>query len=256
MTIGLTAAIDTLVLVLPGFVALKIFYLGGIRTRRSDIEWFIWSLLASVPLAALSVLVRDGLSRMFPEELAWTGLGAGTADTPRIGLDALFVAIQFGLAFAVGGGLVALWRRAIVRRWPSLQSGARLQAWDTALGTGGWVTVFTKEGRAVFGYLGEIADSAQTDRLDLFVKCPAWYDIGSGELTSLEPAQGIYIAHDEVAYIQKFPGDEEPSVWDDQHGRAARAKYESAPPPIPSRLDLVREALSLARDATRPSRDG
>lgn len=49
--------IHTLTYVAPGFVALKIFYLFGLRSRRSDLEWTIWSLVTSVVVGGLSGLL-------------------------------------------------------------------------------------------------------------------------------------------------------------------------------------------------------
>ncbi len=214
MNISIADALSTLAVLLPGFIALKVFYVAGIRTRRSDAEWFAWSLLAAAPIAGAAALLRDAV-------VGWGWRWA--TDGP----DLLFLGFALTLGLAAGVLLVALWG-PVIRRWPRLATGARLQAWDTALASGGWVTVFTQSGHAVFGALGEIADSAQTDDLDLYLTCPAWYDTEADRLLSMEPVEGVLIARSEMTLIQKFAGTGEKSVWDQEIGALARARY-SAP---------------------------
>src|ERR1700693_792132 len=51
----------TLRLVVPGFVALSVFYWFGLAVKRPDWRWTVWSLLASVPLTWLSSRIAEPL---------------------------------------------------------------------------------------------------------------------------------------------------------------------------------------------------
>jgi len=58
--------VEILLYVLPGFVALKLVYMFGVRQRRTDLEWVVWSIalstivfVAVLPIRALFHLAED-----------------------------------------------------------------------------------------------------------------------------------------------------------------------------------------------------
>jgi hypothetical protein len=88
---------DALLYFLPGFVGLKIFYTFGLKTNRTDIEWGIWSVMASVLLYGTTEPIREHLAL------------SDTATSTRVLLLALA-----GLCGAVAAWL---WNALLAPRW-------------------------------------------------------------------------------------------------------------------------------------------
>ena len=57
---------DSLLLLGPGFVLLKTIYLFGGQRQRSEWEWVVWSVLASVVLANIAVPLASATLRLVP----------------------------------------------------------------------------------------------------------------------------------------------------------------------------------------------
>ena len=94
MTITAAQFADTLRFLLPGFVLTKTFYQLGLRTKRSDAQWVLWSILAAAPVAYI-----------------------GDSLVPLPGAAALL--IELPVAVALGALAAAAWGLAC-RRWPAL----------------------------------------------------------------------------------------------------------------------------------------
>ena len=170
----------TIALLLPGFVALKVFYIGGQRTKRADWEWVLWSVLASVPIA----LVAEAL-------LGWAG-GSG-AYPDRKFFFSLLVAV-LGAALAAG-----MWRY-LRRRFPRIREKASLQAWDAVLSQPHWVQV--KVGDLVFsGKVNIASDPVESDALDIYLTDPALLS-DDGQAIELSSTQGVLIAREKIDWIQ------------------------------------------------------
>src|SRR6266851_7885945 len=92
MLVSAQQVVDTLALLVPGFVLIKVFYFFGLQTKRSDAQWVIWSILASAPIASLA----SALTR-----------GSGSLTT-----------LAVSLLFAVTGGVLlsAAWGQLAARR--------------------------------------------------------------------------------------------------------------------------------------------
>src|SRR5450759_3293784 len=104
MTVSATDVEATLRYIVPGFVALKVFYLLGLKTRRTDLEWTLWSLLAAALIdAAIGVL--------------------NPADSNRRLLIAVAAAVAAGVVLGIA------WRE-VVKRWPARGMEASRRAWD------------------------------------------------------------------------------------------------------------------------------
>jgi len=171
---------DTLRLLVPGFVALKVFYLLGLRTKRSDAQWAIWSVLATVPLTALAALIH------------------APNDNARLG---------WALAIAVTAGALGslLWARVLVR-WEYLRTRTAIRAWDDVLTEPCWVQIWTKDGKTLVGWNREIALRTETDDLDIFIDNPYVVDANGVQL-ALPSLRGILVARSEIHQIAVFEDD-------------------------------------------------
>ncbi len=113
-----TQVVGWLLLVIPGFVAVTIAsYLGSPATRRSDLRWVAYSVLASV---ALEVFVRWTLDRWLP----------GLLDSQ---LHPVRRAGTLVLVGAVAGGSVALIQNqgfVSSLRWRIFEEAAEPRVWS------------------------------------------------------------------------------------------------------------------------------
>ena len=165
--------ITTLTYVAPGFVALKVFYLLGLRIKRSDLEWTIWSLVASVGVAEVAVRL--------PIADAWQ------------------VSARFLVAVALGSLMSFAWIRAI-HRWPLFGSWARARAWDSLIPQKQWLQVGLTDGTIVSGQPRVVADSSDADQPDLYLEQVAW--IRDGMAVEMPGVEGVYLPGSAITYIQ------------------------------------------------------
>ena len=158
---------DTLRLLVPGFVALKVFYVLGLRTKRSDAQWAIWSVLATVPLSALAGVIH------------------GPNDNLRLG---------WALAVAVAAGALGslVWVKGLAR-WEYLRTRTAIRAWDNVLTDPRWVQIWTKDGKTLVGWTQTVALSTETDDLDIYIAAPSVAD-STGAEVALPNVDGILIA--------------------------------------------------------------
>jgi hypothetical protein len=174
----------TLAYLVPGFVALKLFYIVGLRTRRSDLSWTVLSVAAA---AALNGIVAYVGVADFSWRIAW--------------------ATVLGLVLALVAGWI--WRK--IRERPAarrIKESFDRQAWDALWGEPAWVQVWVRDGPVVFGAWRVAADSVETDDLDIFVTSPSWVDRVTGERTPATGSAGIWIAAGDIQLIQLLePGD-------------------------------------------------
>lgn len=105
--ISASGVADTLRLLVPGFVALSAFYRVGLRSKRTDLQWTVWSVLLSAPIVALVSLT-------------------GVSDVNQ--------RLAISLALALIGGLLFgwIWNTA-ASRFEWLQASTDIRAWDTVL---------------------------------------------------------------------------------------------------------------------------
>ena len=217
---------DTLALLVPGFVALKIFYWFGQRTKRADWEWALWSILIAAPIGYFANLIAEALgSRGAPisetaADCALTSAAGKTGADFTSAVSAcvdgaigshnadvrLFIAILIAVAF----GLVGAWAWVVLTdRVPSLRNRATLDAWDAVMRTGPWVQV--KVGDLIYrGKVRYAADSTETDKVDLYLQRPAL--VHGGTLTELDQTEGVLIARDQITWIQVLKPAPKPAV--------------------------------------------
>lgn len=180
---------DTLALAIPGFVLMKVFYLLGFQTKRSDAQWVIWSILATAPLVGLTnALLRGGSDwRVFPLELF--------------------------IALAAGGSLAVMWR-GLARLAPSLQGEMTIGAWDNVVATRRWLLVELKDGRRFKGWPKYVARSVDTDDVDLFIADPAV--VVGDTYIALDSVEGILLKRSDITMITALKGVPRPAASGDQ----------------------------------------
>ena len=176
MTVSATDVEATLRYIVPGFVALKVFYVLGLKTRRTDLEWTLWSLLAAALIdAAVGVLNPPDSNRR--------------------------LLIAFVAAVAAGVILSIAWRQ-VAKRWPVRRMEASRRAWDAILPVPHWVQVWTKNDNLILGYSRVVAASVETDKLDLYIAEPMWVDAKSGDRKAMPGVAGVLISEAEIRMIQ------------------------------------------------------
>jgi hypothetical protein len=170
---------DTIALLLPGFVALKVFYQFGLKTKRTDLHWTLWSVLVAFLLAPVTRWVHDDLN--VPIDPIWLGLGVG-------------------LAAGVLG--VVVWD-AVLRRRPDFRLRVAPTVWDIVLRQPGWVQVATTDGRVLLGTIDQMTDTSETDDHDIYLTRASWV-LEDGTTKELA-GQGVWIDRSHIQYIQLWP---------------------------------------------------
>ena len=174
MTVTAAQVADTLSLLVPGFVAMKLFYQFGLQTRRSDPQWVVWSLLAAVPVNAIG-------DALYPQRDFWHGV------------------LTFAIAVLSGGALVLVWR-ILARFRPGVARDFTIRAWDNLfLGMAPWLQVETTDGRVISGWPMYAAKSVDTDDLDLYLAEPKFVE--DGAYVEIPNVAGILVARSRIAYI-------------------------------------------------------
>jgi len=226
MTVSAEDAASTLAYLVPGFVALSIFYWFGVRIKRPDWQWLIWSLIATVPIAYIATWIASRFGETSTDlsaAIATCGVEAagGVSDagafeealkkcaSDEIAAHNAGWELIVGIGIAVIAGLVAivLWRLAAAR-WPELSSRTELLAWQSALTRGTrWLEVKTKDG-VYSGYNREVANPAETDDLDLYLGDPAVLKPGdptrreSDVWVDLAGVEGLLIRREDIEWIR------------------------------------------------------
>jgi hypothetical protein len=180
----------TLRFVVPGFVALKLFYVFGLRTRRTDLELTLWSVLVAAVINAF-------VERLTPPDVA-----------TRLALALVSAATGAGVA-------VAAWRM-IVRRRPQTAAGISPRAWDAILGVPHWVQIWTTSGRVIHGRPRIVSESVETDTLDLYLEEVAWVDVERRQRIPMDGAAGVLVAESSIDFIQVLADEEVRNGFEDR----------------------------------------
>lgn len=172
----------TLEYLVPGFVALKVFYVLGLRTRRSD---FGWTVLSIATAAFLNFAATN----------YW-----GITDPDYRVIDATVL----GIGVALVAGL--MWR-FVAPTWGHLFDR---QAWDAAFVRPHWVAVWVKDGPIVLGWPKTVSESAEADDQDVYLVEPTFLDRGTNAETQIPTIRGIWISASEIQLIQVYRGPKDP----------------------------------------------
>lgn len=166
----------TLEYLIPGFLALKVFYLGGRRTRRSDFEWTVLSIAAAA--------VLNGL--------------VGVVGSPWSSYRVL-VSTVVGVVIALLASLAWRW---VTGRFPGVRAAFDRQAWDALWGQRAWVQVWMRGGPIILGVPRVASESAETDEHDVYLVSPSWVDRESGARTPVVGVIGIWVAARDIELVQ------------------------------------------------------
>jgi len=211
----------TLRLVVPGFVALQVFYWFGLATKRTDWRWLIWSLVASVPITAIAAVIAERVaasSNDLATAIADCGSNLLADDLPRADFKSALTECadnaiaahnavpEFAIALALGviAGLIAAgtWRGLTAWR-PELLYGQEINAWVRVLREGRWMRVKVKDEKTYYGWNMSMADPVETDDLDLYLAEPALV-ANDGSREALD-AEGIFIRRDDILFVEVLP---------------------------------------------------
>ena len=173
--------VATLRFLVPGFVALRVFYWWGLRTKRTDLELTLWSLLAAA--------VIDGIAGLL---------------YPGEGLIRLITALA--IAVAIGAFGSAAWIAAS-DRWPTLLEDASPTAWEGVLARPHWVQVWNTKDEVIFGYVSVLGLAAETDDPDLYLEEPEWVNPATGARTAIQGTEGMIIKRSDIRMIQVLAAD-------------------------------------------------
>lgn len=178
MSISAADFADTLRLLVPGFIMMKTFYLFGLRTKRSDAEWLIWSVVAAAPL-------------QFATQALWTKADASSL------VVSLPLAILGGLILAVAWQRLRIW-------WPWIAADQTLTAWDMVFQPAGaaegrWLVVKTSDRKTYLGWAKYVASSLQTDGVDIFLA--RVQELRNGRYVDIPGITGLLLARSDIASI-------------------------------------------------------
>lgn len=171
----------------PGFIGLKVFYVAGLRTRRSDFAWTVLSVAASAVL-----------------NFAVTTYG-GVTDPSYRAADATVLGVAVALLAAF------VWQRYLAPRWRHLFDR---QVWDDLFDRPRWAQMWIKDGPIILGAPSRVSESADADEQDICVRNPSWVDPASGARTPLRDVFGIWVPANEISYMQLLRAPDDP-VWSD-----------------------------------------
>jgi hypothetical protein len=148
--VSATQVADSLLLLAPGFIYLKLMATFGEQHRRLEWEWVVWSLIAALPLAIAGYGVR-----LLVERVVTVDAATGTT---------IEVCARFALAILLGLLSAAGWRAVRRSKWHwaiNLRRAVTDSAWDLVLDdatrNGFGVTVEVTEGDASVVYYGKVA---------------------------------------------------------------------------------------------------
>jgi hypothetical protein len=176
----------TLEYLVPGFIALKVFYVVGLRTRRSDLGWTVLSIATAAALNALATVV--GIT-----DASWRVIAATIV----------------GILIALIAG--AVWRR-LARRLVGVKASFDRQAWDALWSKPVWVQVWVRDGPIILGAPTVVSQSAETDDQDVLLSEPSWVDRATGERQKVAGVDGIWVSARDIQLVQVLDAGYRPTV--------------------------------------------
>ena len=167
---------DTLAYLAPGFVLMKVFYVFGLSTKRSDAQWAIWSVIAAWIPYEFSL-------RFVPVDLRQPA--------------------SFAIAIILGVVVAVVWH-ALADRYPKVRADQSIRAWDLVLSRPRWVQVDLTDGRTFLGYVRNASASIDADdEVDLYIGTPKRIEEGKPPI-ELPNVEGILVRSDHISSIAVF----------------------------------------------------
>ncbi len=175
MLVSAQQVAETLALLVPGFVLVKVFYFLGLQTKRSDAQWVIWSILASAPIAAATSYLTNGMGSL--------------------------TTLTVSLLFAVTGGVVLslAWGQLAAGR-PDLLARELIRSWDVVLSPRQrWLQIELLDGRVFLGKQENIALSVDTDDLDMYLI--ETHQVTNGTFEAIQGVEGMLVRRADIRFI-------------------------------------------------------
>jgi hypothetical protein len=188
---------DAAVLLIPGFLALKLFYLFGAQRPRSQWEWTTWSVLVSFP-------IDWSVRALGPNAAAWLHVEPATVDV----VLRLVAAIGLAAAAVLVWGLI---RASDVTWLVRLRRSVTDSAWDEVLDNAHrkkrWLEVQAVRSGGDTRYRGWLdtagREDAQAEPWVYLRKVTRQAESG-GAWTELAGTHGVLIHRDQIRSIRIF----------------------------------------------------
>jgi hypothetical protein len=230
MVVSADQVAATLQLLVPGFIALSVFYWFGLSVKRTDWRWTLWSLVASVPLSAIAIpsgsaiasfvadrfgaksddiqtaiaacsakAIAPSTSQDAVQSAVKACVSSGTAQA-HWSLDPLFqMLVAVILAIVVGLAAVWVWVR-LARKYPNLRSRTEPLVWGAVLRSGHNLMLKVDDATYV-GWSQEIADPVEVDASDLDLYLTQVKMITPEGPVDLD-VQGLLVRREDIKWIQ------------------------------------------------------
>jgi len=218
MLVSASDVADTIRLLVPGFVALSVFYWFGLTVKRTDWRWTVWSVVASIPIAwgadwlsdllaikhaAVSSAAADCAAKGITAQSSTSQISSTVADCVKsaIAADSSQLHLLIAIAIAIVGGFAAVWVwKQLGERYPTLLRRTALDAWRAYLAESHWIQLKTDD--LVFsGWNKSVADPVETDDLDIFLADPAIVH-DDGTVRVLDKVEGMIVRREDIKWIQ------------------------------------------------------
>jgi hypothetical protein len=196
--------INVVLILAPGFVALKIFQHFGTQRKRSEWEWTVWSIIVGAVIAVIVAAVPiDFLANDATVDLGG-GISFGTSGV----LERFTVAVVVGFAF------VALWRAANMRGIPALGRLTRRltnSAWDHVLDEAAaqrfGLEVVMDVGDATddvrfYGSIGTFAHERDEAEPWVYVQCVEAWDAAKSAYAQIPNTDGVLIHRNQIKWMR------------------------------------------------------
>jgi hypothetical protein len=176
---------DAFLYFFPGFLGLKVFYVFGLRTQRTDLEWGVWSVFLSVVLSVLADPVRS-----------WVGVKAD---------DGLYRAALVAAGLIAGLLLVVMWNSRLIRtqRWRLVAEPWDIAYWK-AIDDDLQASVELIDGREAYGDIAWMGLRGEGSSRSITLANVQISD-GEGAWTSLPPDEEVHIPEATVKLLRLVP---------------------------------------------------
>jgi hypothetical protein len=212
----------TLKLLIPGFIALSVFYWFGLAVRRTDWRWTLWSLLTSIPLTVAAGWVSTSTAKWIGAKTGDVASEAAKCGARGIGVGDSSSAIEgtirdcvtsasaerfmnidllVAISLAVIAGLLAAWIwRSLASKYPEWRRRTEPLVWGSVLRSPHWVQVET-DNMTYIGWVRELSEPVEVDAdsLDIYLTYPKVV-VAPGKTQELD-VEGVLLARSSIKSV-------------------------------------------------------